>query len=469
MALIIAGERSGVGKTTITLSILAFLAQQKNKIVQGFKVGPDYIDPMFHTAITGRSCRNLDSVLTSPDYVRSCFALHSSSADYVVVEGVMGLFDGVKLYSETDYASTAHVARLLAIPVLLVLDCSRLSGSIAAIAHGFKTLDPRITIAGVVLNRVASDRHLELLEDALNNIKMPILGVIRRHSEITIPDRHLGLIPTAELPAITQVFNKLAHIAKTAFNWDKLLPLLRATTDNPQMYGRRGNRPNNQQPTINKPLKIAIARDRAFNFYYQDNLDILRQLGAELSFWSPLTAKSLPPDVAGFYFGGGFPEMFAEELAANKPVREQLKQSIVQNIPVYAECGGLMYLCDRLIDLESKIWDMVGFIPTTATMTSRLTLGYRQAFPLNSSSLIPTSSNSPTFIWGHEFHRSELTTIPSQPLWQIKGCNSQSKMAIEGWQIKNVHASYVHLHFGKTKFLLKRWLDGCRDYKNQLA
>lgn len=461
MALIIAGERSGVGKTTITLSILAFLTQQKNKIVQGFKVGPDYIDPMFHTAITGRCCRNLDPVLTSPDYVCSCFALHSSSADYVVVEGVMGLFDGVKLYSETDYASTAHVARLLAIPVLLVLDCSRLSGSIAAIAYGFQTLDPRITIAGVVLNRIASDRHLELLEDALNNIKIPILGVIRRHSEITIPDRHLGLIPTVELSEITQVFSKLAHIAKTAFNWDKLLPLLKSEHQHPT--------PHTSQPTPYNPIKIALARDRAFNFYYQDNLDILRQLGAELVFWSPLTAKSLPPDVAGFYFGGGFPEMFAEELAANKPVREQLKQLIAQNIPIYAECGGLMYLCDRLIDLESKIWDMVGFIPTTATMTSRLTLGYRQAFPLNSSSLIPISSNSPTSIWGHEFHRSELMAISSQPLWQIKGCNSQSKVVTEGWQIKNVHASYVHLHFGKTKFLLKRWLDGCLDYKNQLA
>jgi cobyrinic acid a,c-diamide synthase len=168
MALIIAGERSGVGKTTITLAILAFLSQQKHKIVRAFKIGPDYIDPMFHNAITGFYSRNLDPVLTSPDYVRSCFALHSSQADYVVIEGVMGLFDGVNWNNEPNYASTAHIARLLSIPILLVLDCSSLSGSIAAIAHGFRTLDPRINVAGVILNRVASDRHLELLEEALN-------------------------------------------------------------------------------------------------------------------------------------------------------------------------------------------------------------------------------------------------------------------------------------------------------------
>ena len=466
MALIIAGERSGVGKTTITLSILAFLSRHKNKVVQGFKVGPDYIDPMFQTAITGRYSRNLDPILTSPDYVRSCFALHSSTAEYSLIEGVMGLFDGVRLHSESDYASTAQIARLLEIPVLLVLDCSRLSGSIAAIAHGFRSLDPRINLVGVVLNRVASDRHLELLQDALDNIKMPILGVVRRHSEITIPDRHLGLIPTAELPEITQIFDKLAHIAKTSFDWEKLLPLLRSHINHLQ----------DEQPfapTTNKPLKIAVASDRAFNFYYQDNFDILRYLGAELIFWSPLADCSIPKDVTGFYFGGGFPEMFAEELAANTRVKKQLKQLIAQNIPVYAECGGLMYLCDRLIDLQERTWEMVGVIPTTATMTSRLTLGYRQVFPLNNSAFsLPISAPlhpcTPPPIWGHEFHRSKLTAISPQPLWQIKGCSPRSQKVLEGWRINNVSASYIHLHFGNSQNLLKNWLNCCRDFKNQL-
>ena len=478
MSLIIAGERSGVGKTTVTLSILAFLARQKNKIVQSFKVGPDYIDPMFHTAVTGRYCRNLDAILTSPDYVRSCFALHSSSANYAVIEGVMGLFDGVPLHSTTDYASTAHVARILDVPVLLVLDCSRLSGSISAIAYGFRTLDPQVTIAGVILNRVASDRHLQLLKEALDNIEMPILGVINRHDNISIPDRHLGLIPTAELPEITQVFDKLAHIAKKSFNWEKLIPLLRSTNKHQPLTT------NYQQLTTNKSLKIAVASDRAFNFYYQDNLDIFRRLGAELVFWSPLADSSIPSEVAGFYFGGGFPEMFAEELAANQVVRKQLQRLITQNIPVYAECGGLMYLCDRLIDLNDRAWSMVGTIPTTASMTSRLTLGYRQAIPLNTSSLIPTFHNkhlqtqfsphlsiSPSSypLWGHEFHRSLLTDTSSQPLWQIKGWHSQAKKIMEGWRINRIHASYLHLHFGESEFLLKSWLNSCLDYKNQLG
>ncbi len=236
MSLIVAGERSGVGKTTITLALLALLSQQK-KTIQSFKVGPDYIDPMFHTALTGIPSRNLDPVLTSSEYVRSCFLRHTQGVENVLVEGVMGLFDGVECPSlakqtansdvVTDYASTAYISRLLDIPVLLVLDCSSLSGSIAAIAYGYCNLDPQVKIAGVVLNRVGSDRHLELLQNALQPLNLPILGVLRRVDKITIPDRHLGLIPTAELPQLTEIFDRLAHIGKTCFDWEKLLPLLK--------------------------------------------------------------------------------------------------------------------------------------------------------------------------------------------------------------------------------------------------
>ena len=247
MSLIVAGERSGVGKTTITLALLAFLSQQK-KTIQSFKIGPDYIDPMFHSALTQIPARNLDPVLTSPEYVRSCFLRHSQGVEYVLVEGVMGLFDGVEFPSSfnqvsnsdviADYASTAYIARLLNIPVLLVLDCSSLSGSIAAIAYGYCNLDPQVQIAGVVLNRVGSDRHLELLQNSLQSLNLPILGVLRRDDKITIPDRHLGLIPTAELPQLTEIFDRLAHIGKTCFNWEKLLPLLK---EREMETGRRGD------------------------------------------------------------------------------------------------------------------------------------------------------------------------------------------------------------------------------------
>ncbi len=472
MSLIVAGERSGVGKTTITLALLALLSQQK-KTIQSFKVGPDYIDPMFHTALTGIPSRNLDPVLTSSEYVRSCFLRHTQGVENVLVEGVMGLFDGVECPSlpkqtansdvVTDYASTAYISRLLDIPVLLVLDCSSLSGSIAAIAYGYCNLDPQVKIAGVVLNRVGSDRHLELLQNALQPLNLPILGVLRRVDQITIPDRHLGLIPTAELPQLTEIFDYLAHIGKTCFDWEKLLPLLK----------ERGARKRCDllTPTPYPPIKIAVAYDRAFNFYYQDNLDILSELGTEIIYWSPLQDETLPSDITGLYFGGGFPEIFAEELAANWPMRQQIRQVIASGMPVYAECGGLMYLCDRLIDLNQKSWSMVGAIRATTTMMSRLTLGYRQAVPLISTVLFDRENQNYPVIWGHEFHRSQITPNSEKPIFKMRGAGASPHSAIlyDGWQIKQIHASYLHLHFGEYKFLLKNFLQHCKNYRDRLA
>ncbi|MGG6242760.1 cobyrinate a,c-diamide synthase, partial [Nodosilinea sp. AN01ver1] len=221
--LVVAGDRSGVGKTTVTLALLAALAQKSDR-VQSFKVGPDYIDPMFHQQATGHPCYNLDPVLTSETYVQQCFAHRCQNAEFALVEGVMGLFDGASGLS--DVASTAHVARLLNLPVLLVVDCSRLSRSVLAIVHGYRTLDPRVHIAGVVLNRVGSDRHLELLTEAIASLEIPILGVLRRQDAIALPDRHLGLVPTAELPQLPKILDRLAHLGHTCFNWDALLPLL---------------------------------------------------------------------------------------------------------------------------------------------------------------------------------------------------------------------------------------------------
>ena len=459
MALLIAGERSGVGKTTVTLSLLSCLSQQ-NYQIQSFKVGPDYIDPMFHQAVTHRPCRNLDPVLTSETYVQSCFARHSQGVDLVVVEGVMGLFDGIAIEQKdlmNDYASTAHLARLLNLPVLLVLDCSRLSSSIAAIAHGYSTLDPRVKIAGVVLNRVGSDRHLELLQDALAFINIPILGVLRRHETITIPDRHLGLVPTDELPELKQIFANLAHLGKTCFCWSKLLPLLKPPTN--QIKYR------NLSPIANSssPIRIAIARDRAFNFYYQDNLDILTELGAELIFWSPLQNETLPQNIQGLYFGGGFPEVFAQQLAENHYLRSSLRQAIHAGIPTYAECGGLMYLCQQLIDFSERTWSMVGVIPTTVVMSNCLTLGYRQATTVQNSPLIQANKS----VWGHEFHRSQLTSTPNKPLWQLRGYKSTHNQIAEGWQLAHLHASYLHLHFGEYLDLPQRFLACCltQNYK----
>jgi len=461
MALIIAGDRSGVGKTTITLAILAYLAE-KNHQVQSFKVGPDYIDPMFHTTVTGRPCRNLDPVLTSPSYVQKSFQRYSHTANSVVIEGVMGLFDGVCNPDNdnglNDYGSTAHIARILELPVVLVLDCSRLSSSIAAIAFGYANLDPMVNIVGVILNKVASDRHLELLQTALHTIEMPILGVLRRNESISLRGRHLGLVPSTELPEIRRTFALLANLAQDSLNWDKLLPLIDQFDQSSAPLLR--NISASHQLPVSK-IRLAVAKDKAFSFYYQDNLDILTELGAELVFWSPLEDKQFPDGVQGMYFGGGFPEIFAQQLADNQVVLKQLKQIILAGMPTYAECGGLMYLCQKLIDLEERSWSMVGIIPSSVTMKAKLTLGYRQAIALQDSCLVKIQQT----VRGHEFHHSQLNIASITPQWQLQGLHQLSPKLTEGWNISSLHASYLHLHWGECKHLVQRFIDCCRNFE----
>ncbi|KOP25904.1 cobyrinic acid a,c-diamide synthase [Hapalosiphon sp. MRB220] len=495
MALIIAGERSGVGKTTVTLTLLASLCRRSHQ-VQSFKVGPDYIDPMFHQHVTGRACRNLDPILTSETYVQQCFTRHSQAMDYILIEGVMGLFDGVRLRGRdtenerrgdaenlsrtfsvsphphlpvSSFASTAHIARLLDLPVVLVIDCSRLSGSVAAIAHGYSSFDPRIKIAGLILNRVGSDRHLELLKNSLASLQLPILGVLRRQDNITIPDRHLGLVPTAELPELNALIERFADLGDTCFDWEKLLPLLRIEEHGDTVTRRCGDVTNNFSVSLRPKLsasssvKIAVARDRAFNFYYQDNLDLLQQLGAELVFWSPLEDHGLPEGVQGMYFGGGFPEVFAQQLAENTAAKVALKTAILAGMPTIAECGGLMYLCEQVIDFAGKSWSMVGVLPTTAVMSGRLTLGYRRAVVLQDSLLV----NAGTTVYGHEFHRSYLMSNFEQPLFQTYRFDNEEFTGYEGWGANsphlNLHASYIHMHWGASPEIPRRFLRYCSD------
>ena len=522
MALTIAAERSSAGKTTVTLAILAYLGR-RGATVQSFKVGPDYIDPMFHQYVTKRPCRNLDPVLTSPEYVKRCFALHSQSADYAVVEGVMGLFDGVEGRwgdSETrrlgdgeqgskgareqgsnfppcqsafwppcppvspspypPFASTAWVAKTLDIPVLLVIDCSKLSGSVAAIAHGYRSLDPTITIAGVVLNRVGSDRHLELLQDALEPLNIPILGILRRDATITIGDRHLGLIPTGEIPDLDQTLDKLAQIGYESFDWEQLDPLLglrnRVSVENLGLsreisvetrFLSQSLTPLPPSPRegegggrhmLHPPLRIAVARDLAFNFYYQDNLDTLEELGAEIIYWSPINDPELPPNIHGMYFGGGFPEVFAPQLSSNTTARAAVYSAISAGIPTIAECGGLMYLCQSLIDFDGLSWPMVGVINANAVMGKRLTLGYRRATAIVDSPLLTAG----TTVWGHEFHRSTVDIQSSSPLFTACSLSAQSEPFAEGWhQPGNLHAGYIHLHWGSRPEIPARFLQFC--------
>ncbi|MBF2063902.1 MAG: cobyrinate a,c-diamide synthase [Calothrix sp. C42_A2020_038] len=488
MSLIIAGERSGVGKTTVTLALLAYLCQ-KNYTVQSYKVGPDYIDPMFHRYITGRACRNLDPIITSEAYVKQCFLHHCQEVDFALVEGVMGLFDGVG--NGTVLASTAHISKLLNIPVVLVVDCSRLSGSVAAIVHGYCTLDPNINIAGIILNRVGSDRHLDLLKNALP-LQTKILGVLRREDNISIPDRHLGLVPTSELPELNTIISRLALLGANCFDWEALLKLLTPSIPNSSLSTGKGSGSCHQfwgvveqarmsvlfvnqgclthkksfippklmtQTSGSGVVKIAVALDAAFNFYYQDNLDLLQKLGAELVFWSPLK-DDFPKDIHGMYLGGGFPEVFAQQLSNNRGACNAVKSAIITGIPTIAECGGLMYLCQEIIDFEGRPWPMVGVLPTQAMMDKRLTLGYRRAVTLQKNFLVDAG----TVIYGHEFHRSRLLSKSETPVFETYRVDTEEFTGFEGWSTQfNLHASYIHQHWGSSPEIPQRFLEHCAD------
>ena len=539
MALIIAGERSGVGKTTVTLALLAALCRSEaaqgfpladgDHGVQSFKVGPDYIDPMFHRYVTGRPCRNLDPILTSETYVRQCFATHSQTASCTLVEGVMGLFDGAS--GQEEIGSTAHIARILNIPVLLVLDCRRLSRSVGAIALGYQSFDPRVQIVGVVLNQVGSDRHEQMLRQALDPLDLDVVGVIRRDQVVTLPDRHLGLIPTDELLELNRIVEQLAQLGRTCFDWEILHPLLQSsgrlenqekansTEGSPSPSNTNSSNTNlftRHSPSPGSRPRIAIARDRAFSFYYADNLDLLQELGAELVEWSPMQDSHLPSDISGLYFGGGFPEVFAADLADNPSARRQVHRAIAAGIPTYAECGGLMYLCETLIDFENHPWPMVGTLPFTVRMGQRLALGYRRAIAQHDTPLMKQGET----VWGHEFHRSVLSAVPGsehqnaavfpnssqlesidskeraldnqvvsdlsleQPLGQrpaqyrdvcnpdrlyrLRGFDPGSTEFNEGWRWRNLHASYVHLHWGNCPDLPARFIHHCKIWTNRL-
>jgi cobyrinic acid a,c-diamide synthase len=487
-----------VGKTTFTWALLSFLVRG-NHSVQSFKVGPDYIDPRFHQRVTGRPCLNLDPVLTSPGWVKESWCRGCQSAEFALVEGAMGLFDGVSYQGIRDYASSAHIARLLGIPAALVVDCSRLSGSVAAIVQGYGNFDPEVKLAGVFLNRVASERHFQLLEQALDPLHLPILGTLYRGDLEPLQSRHLGLVPAPELENFTEYQDQLAHLAQ-GFNWSQLWPLLPAPklgssvlSPHPKSLSQRGrgtltpllplwekgpgdegNQLTNQPETRPTKIPIAIAQDLAFNFYYAENLALLEANGAELIPFSPLQDSALPQGAQGLILGGGFPEVFAEELSQNRRLIQDLQTKIRQGLPVYAECGGLMYLCGAYINAEERSYPWLGILPADCRWTDRLTLGYRQAKTIAKTGFAPQG----TQIRAHEFHRTQLTVSSEQLAVSSKVWHERSSLItdncylisdlchlssdLEGWSGPTLQASYLHVHFGGCPLLLEGFLGACR-------
>jgi len=446
--IVVAGVRSGVGKTTIATGIMGALTRRGYR-VQPFKVGPDYIDPSYHELACGVPSRNLDTWMLPHHAVVELFQRASARRQISVVEGVMGLFDGHSSLSEEG--STAQLAKLLNAPVILVADASHVARSVAAEVLGFQQFDPELRIAGVVLNGVAGERHLEFCQPQIEaTTGLPVLGYLPRRQEFVQPERHLGLIPTVEGTVARQWYDDLISQVETTIDLDRIVQLA-ATSSPPQ--AQAVVYPTEPQP---KRAVIAIARDKAFSFYYQDSLDLLEAWGAELAPFSPLEDRCLPEGAGGIYIGGGFPEIFAKELSENTPMQEALRDAVRRGVPVYAECGGLMYLGLSLSDMDGVHYPMVGVIPAVSSMAQRrMTLGYREVESRTDSPLLRRGQQ----VRGHEFHWSTLEQPPDpeQSVYRVVNQDNRS----DGFQVGSVWASYIHIHLGSDPSLAPRFVDTC--------
>ena len=452
--LVIAGTQSGVGKTTVTLGLLAAL-RRRGLVVQPFKVGPDFIDPGHHTRAAGRVSRNLDGWMLSREANEGLFRRQVLGADVAVVEGVMGLFDGYDGLSEAG--STAQMAKWLGLPVLLVVEARAMARSAAALVHGFASFDPDLTLAGVIFNRIGSITHLEYLQQALASVNgVRCFGGLPRDQELAIPERHLGLATTEDHPLAAAYLHHLADWLEANLDVDGLLKAL------PRLALPEQQAAKAAAPTV----RIGVARDRAFCFYYPENLELLADAGAELVPFSPLNDRELPAGLHGIYLGGGYPELNAATLAANVSMRQSLKEYAAAGLPIYAECGGLMYLAQEIRDLEGQTHPMAGVFPFTVRMLPRLkALGYREV-TLTAAGLLGPQG---TAIRGHEFHYSEMAGEPTGVpcIYRLTPRKGGATVA-EGYSLHNVLASYVHLHFGSNPGVARNLVANCRVYKASL-
>jgi cobyrinic acid a,c-diamide synthase len=448
--LVVAGPQSGVGKTTVTLGLLA-AGRRRGLRVQPFKVGPDFIDPGHHTHAAGLVCRTLDGWMLTHQANLELFRRHARQADLAVVEGVMGLFDGYDGGSEAG--STAQMAKWLNLPVVLVVDARSMARSAAALVHGFATFDPALSLAGVFFNRVGSPTHLDYLCQALEQAgEVRCFGGLPRETDLAIPERHLGLVTTEDHPLGAAYLERLADLMESHLDLDGLLAALPplALGDEPV-------------PAIPPPeVRLGVARDRAFCFYYPENLEWLARFGAEIVFFSPLDDRDLP-DVHGLYLGGGYPELFARQLSANQAMLRAVRERAGAGLPIYAECGGLMYLSREIHDLEGKRHAMAKVFPFGVRMLPRLkALGYREV-TLSADGLLGPAG---TRARGHEFHYSEIITEPAElpRLYQLSARRGGEPVR-EGYSVNRVLASYVHLHFGSNPEVARHFVTRCRMFK----
>lgn len=445
----IAGTHSGVGKTTLTLGLLAALRARGIR-VQPFKCGPDFIDAGHHEPAAGRQSRNLDTWMMGAAAVRTAYRRATRDVDAAVVEGVMGLFDGAS--SRSPEGSTAHVCALLDLPVVLVVDAGSMARSIAALVKGFATFDPAVRVIGVIANRVGSERHAALLREALETAEQPpLLGSIPKNSAWTIPERHLGLVTAAERSGDSGRYAELGKIMAARVDLDRLWTLCRRSVPEgddppPTVIRARSARP-----------RLGVALDEAFQFYYPETLDLLRDQGVEPVFFSPLRDKTLPGELAGLYLGGGYPELYAERLSSNREMLRCVGEFAARGRPVYAECGGLMYLCESLRDGAGRAWPLCGVLPLRTRMQPRLQrLGYVEAETLHDGFFGPKG----TVLRGHEYHWSDIEgdAAAGERLFRVRTPRGNS-WSPKGWKRATVWASYLHLHFASNPAAVRAWAE----------
>jgi cobyrinic acid a,c-diamide synthase len=436
----VAGTHSGVGKTTVATGLIAALRRAGLRPASA-KVGPDFIDPGYHALASGRPPRNLDPWMCGPEALGPLAARAGAGADLLVVEGVMGLFDGAADGTQT---STADVARTLEAPVVLVVDAGAMSGSVAALVSGFARFDPRLDVAGVILNRVGSDGHEALLRDALAPLGLPVLGALRRDDRLTWRDRHLGLVPVAERPAdVRDALEHLAEVVAERVDLDAVVRLARRAPARP-VGAVKLPPPVLPEGTT---LPVAVAAGRAFTFTYSDTLEALVAAGLEILPFDPGRDRSLPADAVGLIAGGGFPEVHAAELSANAPLLADVRRRIAGGLPTWAECGGLLWLC-RSLDGRP----MVGAIPAEGRMTDRLTLGYRAATAVHDG---PVAAAGAT-LRGHEFHYSRV-----EPAGDALRLSSRWGERSEGFAAPTLLATYLHVHPGGDPAPVTRFARAC--------
>jgi cobyrinic acid a,c-diamide synthase len=436
--IVVAGTHSGVGKTTAATGLLAALRAAGHRPAAA-KVGPDFIDPGYHTLACGRPPRNLDPWLCGADAIGPLAARAAEGADLLVVEGVMGLFDGA---ADDTPSSTADVARLLDAPVLLVVDAAAIAGSVAAVVHGFATLDPAMHLAGVVLNRVASDGHEAMLREALAPVGVPVLGALRQDDRLVWRDRHLGLVPVAEEPeAVERSLETLAAAITERLDLEAVIALAhtapRRAVGHVAMPSPRG-----------RPVRVTVAAGRAFSFTYTDTLDALRAGGAEIMPFDPLVDEQLPDATDGLIVGGGFPEVHAIRLAENEPLLTSVRRAVDEGTPTWAECGGLLWLTQTLDGRR-----MASVLPATASMTDTLTLGYREATTTVASPLGPVG----TYVRAHEFHYATV-----DPAGDALELHSRFGRGLAGFATPTLLASFLHHHPGGDPSAIAAFLAACQ-------